>query len=60
MFKRIQIIGRQKLAKSIYIVIEKLKLSCKGKTKLIKKTIKQFVKLYRNNNRLLTERLILL
>ena len=58
--KRAKVIKGQKLAKSIHIVIEKLKLSCKKKSKSTKREVKDLIKLYRSNGRLLAVGLTLL
>lgn len=54
------IIGDHKLADSIYVVVEELKLLHKGKTESTKWVLKQLVELYGDNSRLLLGRLTLL
>lgn len=58
--KRTKITGGQKLADSIYVVVEELKLSREEKTEPTERAVKQLVKLYGDNSTLLFGRLTLL
>lgn len=58
--KCILIIWGQKLVNFIHTMVEKLKFFCKRKTEPIEQVIKQLIKLYGDNNRLLLGKLILL
>ena len=55
-----KITNGQKLANSIYAVVEELKFSREGKTKPTERALKQLVELYENNSTLLSGRLTLL